>query len=468
MGKQPFHAAISRRQVLKAGVATAAASAFGFPGLIGRAQADALIIINLADTHSAYDAYPRLVTMVERILQDNPDTPAVILFNGDLFELGSVVARRSLGEVDWAFAEALQTLAPLVINIGNHEFDFLTPDDFMLEAGRRDITVVGNVLDSLSTRLISPAFTTIPGVADSLGLVGVATDALNTYEESVRPQLAIPDPVSWVRDNYAHFTESSDWSVLLTHAGVAADREMLSALPEDVLIVGGHNHLTFKERFEGGAAYVQNGFRGERLQVVKVTLQGERASFSFEDHLLDETVPAHAALAALVEEVRETYLESDDRAIIGVVDRDYTVLEAARWAVETLRRETGADVAMLNHTSFGAGLRAGPLPRHRFDEFLRFDNDVMRAEVDGDTLRSILAIANQGPDTPLEARTGDFVYATELRPDPDETYTVVSSSWVALPFNLQGYLGTEEITFEQIEGVTTKGILAEVLSRDDG
>jgi hypothetical protein len=41
---------------------------------------------------------------------------------------------------------------------------------------------------------------------------------------------------------------------------------------------------------------------------------------------------------------------------------------------------------------------------------------------------------------------------------------IVTSSWVALDFNQQRYLGTET-SFEQVEGVTTKGILTEKTSR---
>jgi redox-sensitive bicupin YhaK (pirin superfamily) len=95
---------------------------------------------------------------------------------------------------------------------------------------------------------------------------------------------------------------------------------------------------------------------------------------------------------------------------------------------------------------------------------MRFDNDVMRAEVDAATLRTILGRSNQHTATPVEERTGDFLYASDIEVEDGESYEIVTSSWVALDFNQQRYLGTE-ISFEQVEGVTTKGILTEEMGR---
>jgi hypothetical protein len=95
---------------------------------------------------------------------------------------------------------------------------------------------------------------------------------------------------------------------------------------------------------------------------------------------------------------------------------------------------------------------------------MRFDNDVMRAEVDARTLRGILELSNQHAGTRLEERTGDFLYATEIDVRDGETYEIVTSSWVALDFNRKRYLGTTDIDFEKVEGVTTKGILTDAMN----
>jgi 5'-nucleotidase/UDP-sugar diphosphatase len=455
---------LSRRQFLKASATTALAAAFGVPAFARRHQQEALMLIHLADTHSAYDAYPRIVTLVAELIRANPQTSAYILFNGDIFELGSAVALRSAGEADWAFLQALSQYAPVIVNIGNHEFDFVSPAEFMREAGRRGIEVIGNVINWATGRLLGPSVTTLEGLEFTIDVVGVATDALNTYQADARPQILLPAADAWVNQYYSPLTVLSDWSVVLSHGGVTADRQMFNTLPEHTLIVGGHNHLTFRETLGRDITYMQNGFRGERVSVTRVVLDGAQAYLTHEDYNIDATLTADPSLSETIARIRAETLTDDDLAAVGTVPQSYTMREAAFWAVETLRRALEADVALLNHTSFGAGLAAGPLPRYRFDEFLRFDNDVMVAEVDGEILQQILARANQGPQTPLEDRAGDFVYATDITPEPGQRYTIVTSSWVALPFNLQGYLGTEAIEFSRVEGVTTKGILAASLA----
>ena len=121
-----------------------------------------------------------------------------------------------------------------------------------------------------------------------------------------------------------------------------------------------------------------------------------------------------------------------------------TVREAALWSVEAVRDAVGADAAFLNHTSFGSGLNAGPLAKYRFD------NDVMVATVDARTLRSIMARSNQHKMRDLAERSGDLLYANALDIQDGREYRIATSSWVALDF-------------EQVEGVTTKGILTDTM-----
>ncbi len=88
----------------------------------------------------------------------------------------------------------------------------------------------------------------------------------------------------------------------------------------------------------------------------------------------------------------------------------------------------------------------------------------MRVSVEGEVLLDMLALANQGETTPFEARTGDFVYATDLEPVPGQRYTLVTSSWVALPENATRYLGRSDLEFAQLGGITVKGLLVEALN----
>lgn len=432
---------------------------------------------NLADLHSAYDQYGSIIAYVAEVVsKDFAAAPVYILINGDIFELGNALATRSEGMLDWFFLEELQAIGDnvnIIINIGNHEFDFLRPQVFLDEAEARGFIVIGNVIDKMTGELLAPAVHTINAGGTTIDVVGIATNALNTYPAAVRGSLTLPDPVAWAR-YYDKLTILSDYSILLSHAGVTHDREILAQLPDNVLFaVGGHNHI-FIEQVEptatGETLYLQNGFKGETVSLHAYTFSeaGVEVAFSGRGPGIGNWQPFADAFA----EVQGDFLAPEDAEVIGTVPRDYNVFEAAQWAVETLRQAVGADVAMLNHTSFGAGLAQGALERYEYNAFLRFDNDVVVADVDGATLRTILATANQpvgsfaalNDDVNLDALTGDFVYATEMNVDDDATYRVVTSSWVALPFNQLQYLGVEGLTFETLPEVTTKGILLAALN----
>jgi 2',3'-cyclic-nucleotide 2'-phosphodiesterase (5'-nucleotidase family) len=380
-----------------------------------------LVVINMADTHSAYDTYPQILAAVERVSQAVEGRTLVFLFDGDLFELGNAAARKSKGVADWEFLSRLRDYGPVIVNIGNHEFDFLSPQEFIETARLYAIAVIGTIRQAAEGSLLAPEYVDLSAGPYIVRVVGVATNQINTYPKEVRDMLRIPDPVAWVQGNYRARTAGTDYSILLSHAGLTADLALLPTLPGSTLFaVGGHDHLVLRQKVSG-IPYMHNGFCGERLNVAAVYLEETTPRVEFRDILTADIAETDAEMAATIASVRRQYLNAGDNAIVGRVPEDMTVLEAANWAVETVRDAMGADAAFLNHTSFGSGLQAGPLARYRFDNFMRFDNDVMQATVDAATLRTILSMSNQ-----------------------------------------QRYLGTN-VAFEKVPEVTTKGILLSAL-----
>lgn len=424
-----------------------------------------LVIVNIADTHSAYDAYPALVTAMEDVADSYPsNTELVFLFNGDLFELGVVVAARSEGEADWAFLERLASLGTVVVNVGNHEFDLMAPADFVDAAQSAGAEVIGTVHTTDDDPLTPPSID-IAVAGGILRIVGIGTDQANTYPEALRESLEIADPVQWVADNWDDVTAGADHSVLASHAGLVADVEILDSFDAErapLFAVGGHDHITLRETVNG-VPYMHNGFRGERFNITEVYHTPMGPTLEFRDVVRDSGDNPDEALSRLVAQLRDEHLTDDDLASVGTLAEDRTVLEAAMWSVEQVREYTGADAAFLNHTSFGSGLPAGQLPQYRFDQFMRFDNDVMRATVDADTMRTVLRHANQHLESDLRSRSGDFLYTGDLTVRDGREYEIVTSSWVALDFNQEGYLGTT-VEFEQIPEITTKGILVEAMN----
>jgi 2',3'-cyclic-nucleotide 2'-phosphodiesterase (5'-nucleotidase family) len=169
-----------------------------------------------------------------------------------------------------------------------------------------------------------------------------------------------------------------------------------------------------------------------------------------------------AALATAVAAAEAEHLTDAEKAAIAEIRTARDLPDAILFAAEAVRDAAGADAAFLGHTTFGTGVEAGPLTRHAFDAFVRFDGDIMTAEVPGETLAAILPRTNQHRAATLDARTGDFVYASSLTLAPSRRYRIAANDWTAR--NQRTYLGVEGIDFAAT-GLRLKAVVAEALAR---
>ena len=454
MNRPSVSFALSRRLVL----AGLAASALPRPlhADAHAAPAGGTRILSVADLHSAYGRLPELLTLM-RTEAEAADEVLVVV-NGDLFELANPVATRSRGAADLAFLSALGELGPVIVNIGNHEPDFVAD---MAEVpdllGGTGATVISNILDPRTGRLCAPVTTRAPVAGTETIVAGIATDNLFTYPEAIRTQVAIPKPVEYAEALIGRLSEAP--MVLLSHAGVEADKAILPLLPAGSVVVGGHDHIELIH--EEGGVYVHGGAWARVLSVLDVTA----GAGGFEVAARQVDVPAEgegdAELAALIARLEDEHLTEADRAVLGTSPRAMDLRETILFAAEAVRERAGADLAVLGHTTFGAPLGAGPVRRYDFDAVVRFDGDIRVAEVDGATLRTILARANQHEAASLDARTGDYVHAAAIEVDDAATYRLATNGWTAM--NQARYLGTEDLTFSPVEGLMLKAAVIDAL-----
>lgn len=425
-----------------------------------------LIIVNIADLHSAYDDYPRLLKGVQDLAVRHGKDCVVTLINGDLFEFGNVVARRASGEADWLLLQQLQKYSRVILNLGNHEFDFQSPAEFIKQAEDTGIQVIGNIITADGTYLAPPGIE-IKFADTSVRIIGLATNSIHTYPPDYRDTLTVPDPATWFSENITRMTRPSSHIIVASHAGVHDDYRILEQIrPEHAVLfmVGGHNHLLLRETVNG-VDYHQNGLKGERISIAELRVINAGIDVDLRVINVEALQGQDDFIADEIDRLRGQYLGEDELETVGHIAKDMSLPEAALWAVDALREGSGADLAVLNHTSFGSGLSAGELKRHRFDEFIRFDNDLMVAQIDGETLEPILARANQHRLKSIEKRSGDFLYANEIEIDPERTYRLATSAWIADPENQLRYLGVQ-LPFDELPDTTTKGLLMEALNRD--
>ena len=217
----------SRRFLLRAMAGVGLAALGESPALAGGRRGTARILM-LSDLHSAYGRLAPLLTTMRRVVRRDA-APCLILLNGDLFEAGNVVARRTDGALDWAFLRALTGLAPVVLNLGNHDADLA--DDLARTVARAramGITVLSTIGDARSGRPLAPSRATLD-LGFPVHLIGIATNALDTYPKALRPSLALPAPVAWVASSQKvrSLATLSSGALPATMAELKADRDML-------------------------------------------------------------------------------------------------------------------------------------------------------------------------------------------------------------------------------------------------
>lgn len=447
----------TRRNLLKLMAGTAILPLLRFPA--AAEQQVALRAILISDLHSAYERLGQLLAAIEtRISAD--ESPHIILLNGDLFESGNTVAMRSQGEIEWSFLAALVKLAPTVVNIGNHEPDIDNDlAHFVSRAEGLGATVLSNIIDKRSGAPYAPASKTFEIGGQKVIVAGLATNAINTYPKATREALTIPEPVEWAKANLPQIVKPDAINIVMSHAGVVADRDILPVLPDGTLVVGGHDHLNLLHEV-GATRYVHTGSWCTSMAVATIEAPGQAAAI--ETIAVDRNAAPSHALGALIEKTLAQHLTPEEREVVAKTAEAMTVDEAGRRVAELIAAKASADVGFIGHTSFGAGLPKGDVRRYDFSACLRFDGKLMVTEVDGEVLEQILNRCNQDGDIPLAKRTGDYLYAVPEKPETKERYKLVCNDWSAT--NQKSYFGRDDLAFSEVANVKLKQTVLEGLA----
>lgn len=392
---------------------------------------EALLVI-AGDQHSAYERTAQFVALVDGLKAGHPGIPLAVLIDGDAFEYGNAVARRTSGAIDFAMFAALAQRAPTVINLGNHEPEFFDVAETVRRLAATGAKVIsGNLCNSATGKPYAPASVRLMLGAREAVIVGIGTDRLATYRLAIRPQLDLADPVAWARQNLRPLLNGAALPIVLSHAGLRADRALLEFVPENTLFAGAHDHLRFVHR-DAGLVYFHSGSWMEFVSIARLRREGGELHWDVDQVPLASDAPVDPALAQLVRETLLHQLTPEETAVIGRSTKAMGPGEAALFAVEAVRLAADADAALIGGTTFGAGLPAGAVTQFEFDGFVRFDGTLFVAEIDGLALQKIMGRANQGPATPFAERAGEnLVAVSPEKIDGQRRYRFVTTDWVA-------------------------------------
>jgi 5'-nucleotidase/UDP-sugar diphosphatase len=426
-------------------------------------QPEALLLI-MGDQHSAYERTAQFVALVDKLKADHPALPLAILLNGDTLEYGNVVARRSEGAVDFAMFSALARRAPTILNLGNHEPEFYDLNETVRRIEATGVKVISNIIDHTTGQPFAPASIKVKLGSDEATIAGVTTDHLSTYRLAVRPSLDLANPAVWAKQKFPAIFASASLPVVMSHAGLTADRELLPLVPDGTLFAGAHDHLRFVHPI-GRGVYFHSGSWNEYVSLA--WLKRDAAGlpvWSVEQVQIPSEGPADPELAERIKETRQKHLTPEDTIIVGRTRGALSPGEAARWVAHILADSAGVDAAFIGNTTFGAGLPAEDIGRIEFDACIRFDGTIFVADVDGVRLQALLSEANQGTETKFENRRGEFLIAYgPTQSEPARHYRIATTDWGAR--NTQSYFGSPAIEWKELGGQKLKARVIEGLAK---
>ena len=304
------------------------------------------------------------VVTQERARAEAAGGHAIVTFGGDMIS-PSVLSGIDKGAhmIDLANAIGFD-----VAVLGNHEFDFgpavleerLAESETVWLAGNVSVAV-GGFPGTVATTVLERDGYRI----GFLGLVTTDTPVISSPGPSVAFAPAADAGARLAQDLKA---DGADIVIALTHQGLGADLELLRAVREIDVVLGGHDHLLLAHH-DGRQAVMKAGSQGRHVAVLTLAIdrvEGRggktKVVWTPEFHLRSTAgIEGDAALAAKVRGYQAQLDETLD-VVIGATATELDTRGSLSGSAETafgnlladaMRQATGADIALSN----GGGIR---------------------------------------------------------------------------------------------------------------
>ncbi|HLL75245.1 MAG TPA: bifunctional UDP-sugar hydrolase/5'-nucleotidase [Pyrinomonadaceae bacterium] len=288
--------------------------------------------------------------------------------------------------------------------LGNHEFDF---GDQVLRDRMKEsrFTWLGtNVIDRKTNR---PFGDTPPFVVREFGGVKVGFFGLLTPDtkqtSSASEDVEFREPCAVAKETIGQLNKAGARVVVaLTHMSIVEDKQLARCAPGLDAIIGGHEHTVITSLsartpiFKMGSDAVNLG----RIDLLISKRTGELESIDWEiipvtDQTKDD--PEAAAVVAEFEKKLSAELDLPVGTTTVVLDARQATnrtreTNLGSFIADAYRRQTGAEVALINGGSIRSNMTYGPgqLTKRDVLSILPFENSIVKIEVTGATLRAAL------------------------------------------------------------------------------
>ena len=326
------------------------------------------------------------------------------VISGDMLQ-GSVIDTEYRGI---STIEIMNYLAPDVVALGNHEFDYGLPHLLFLEKMATFPIVNANLYIKQYNRRLMQPFIILKKAGFNILFTGIITEEVM---DSIKTDKLIESFVTLEEASLevgkitnAYKNEDIDLTILLTHIGFESDIELAKLLRPEWgvdIIIGGHSHTFLKEpAMENGILIAQAGVGTDQIGRFDITIDDDTNSVV---EYKWQLIPIDENLAEPDEKLQE-YINSFQKE----VDRKYntmicklaqTLTHPAREIETTLGNllaDSFAEVAECDVMLLGSGSirskQLGPLVTLK-DLYACFpyDDTLTRYTIDGERLKKIFS-----------------------------------------------------------------------------
>jgi 5'-nucleotidase len=360
----------------------------------------------------------RVATVVEQLTNAHP--ALLTTLGGDFLSPSAIGTARIDGQplAGRQMVDVLNAMKLDWATFGNHEFD-VSEAAFRARLAESKFRLVstnvtgadGQPFPGVPTSAIVPF--TSAGRTVRLGLIGVTLDA--TKKNWVRYR----DPIAAVREEVARLRGHVDAIVALTHLRLMDDADLVTAVPEIDVALGGHEHENWLlRRGPRFTPIIKADANVRTVAIVTLTFgaPGSRPDVSSRLQLIDNSIAAAPEVATIAD--RWTALAFDAFRREGFAPESVvaTTTEPLDGRESTVRNRGGrltdlvaaslahevkhADVALLNGGSIRIDdvVPAGPITEYDIIRILPFGGRVLKATLDGALLARVLetGVNNQG------------------------------------------------------------------------
>ena len=369
---------------------------------------------NVAPDNKGRGGLVHVATIVNKLRASNPKE-VIYLDAGDVAQ-GTAVSNTFQGEPTFASIAAMK---PAVGTIGNHEFDWGIKAMKEMTAKAGYPFVLANLYDAETGSLLFEPYRIVEVNGVKLGIIGIIDEATPKFVKKGNTDgLVFANPSETVRKYLPKMrADGAQLIVALTHNGFENDKQLAANVPEIDLIVGGHSHTQLDEPVNvGGHTWiVQTGKYGRNVGVEEMLISPFNYKIiGFNGRLIkvdkEANIEDDPEVAAIVKKY-DAKIRPQMEAVVGALGGELIKKCAdgegdgslGNAMCEALRVKTGADVAVYNYGGIRVdSMPAGKVTRGAVYQFLPFDDQVCRMEIQGKYIQALLDQASKFEQGPLQ------------------------------------------------------------------